>query len=260
MDVEYLTKILQDFKNNKKDLNEVLGELKKLPYEDLGFARIDHHRALRGGFPEVIFCQGKTVEQVVRIFKSLAECNSNVIATRADVDFFEAVGRTFPRARYHEVAKIISLTVKEIMKTSRKVLIVSAGTADISVAEEAAVTAEIMGHTVQRIYDVGIAGLHRLLIHREDLQSAAVIIVVAGMEGALPGVVGGLVDTPVIAVPTSVGYGANFNGLAALLTMLNSCAGGIGVVNIDNGFGAAVLADSIIRSGLRGQPSEEQYR
>ena len=256
MDLEYLRKILQDYKNNKKDISDVLEELKKLPYEDLGFARIDHHRALREGFPEVIFCQGKTVEQVVSIFKSLAECNTSVLATRAGQDVFETVGGLFPQARYHKAARIISLTAGEIKKSSRKVLIVSAGTADMPVAEEAAVTAKIMGHTVQRIYDAGVAGIHRLLVFREELQSAAVIIVVAGMEGALPGVVGGLVDVPVIAVPTSVGYGANFNGLSALLTMLNSCAGGIGVVNIDNGFGAAALADSIIRSGLRGQLGE----
>ncbi len=258
MDLEHLKKILRDYKNNDKDMNAVLTELKKLPYEDLGFAKVDHHRALREGFPEVIFCQGKTAEQVVNIFKSLAECNTSVLATRAGRDIFEAVGELFPQARYHETARIISLTAAKIKKTLRKVLIVSAGTADMPVAEEAAVTAEIMGHTVLRIYDAGVAGIHRLLGFWEELRSAAVIIAVAGMEGALPGVIGGLVDVPVIAVPTSVGYGANFNGFSALLTMLNSCAGGIGVVNIDNGFGAAALADAIIRSGLRGQPDEEQ--
>ncbi len=251
MNIEYLVKLLEDYKNNIKPLDNVLKELKKLPYEDLEFAKVDHHRALRQGFPEVIFCQGKTIEQVVKIFQNLASCNYNILGTRASRDAFEAIRPLYPAAKFHEMARIISLITKEVKKTSRKILVISAGTADIPVAEEAAVTAEVMGHNVERIYDAGVAGIHRLLAHYENLHSAAVIIVVAGMEGALPGVVGGLVDVPVIAVPTSIGYGANFNGLSALLTMLNSCASGIGVVNIDNGFGAAALADAIIRSGLR---------
>jgi len=250
MNHAYLVKLLEDYKDGKNSLEEVLQKLKILPYEDLGFAKIDHHRALRRGFPEVIFCQGKTVEQVVKIFQSLADYNHNIMATRAGREVFEAVNTLFPQARYHEMAKIISLTVEEGKKYHSKILVISAGTADIPVAEEAAVTAEIMGHSVEKIYDAGVAGIHRLLVHLEQLQSAGVIIVAAGMEGALPSVVGGLVDIPVIAVPTSIGYGANFNGLSALLTMLNSCANGIGVVNIDNGFGAAALADTIIRSGI----------
>ncbi|MDO9534654.1 MAG: nickel pincer cofactor biosynthesis protein LarB [Bacillota bacterium] len=257
MDHAYLVKLLEDYKDGKNDLDEVLQKLKILPYEDLGFAKIDHHRALRRGFPEVIFCQGKTVEQVVKIFQSLADYNHNIMATRAGRDVFEDVRNLFPQARYHEMAKIISLTAEEGKKYQRKILVISAGTADIPVAEEAAVTAEIMGHSVEKIYDAGVAGIHRLLVHLEQLQSAGVIIVAAGMEGALPSVVAGLVDIPVIAVPTSIGYGANFNGLSALLTMLNSCANGIGVVNIDNGFGAAALADTIIRSGIYSDPISE---
>lgn len=251
MDFKYLAKLLQDFKENKRNLNDVLKELKKLPYENLDFARVDHHRTLRQGFPEVIFCQGKTAEQVVKIFQSLAAYHRNILGTRASRDIFAAVKANYPEAEYHETAKIVSLTLEEVKRSSRRILVITAGTADIPVAEEAAVTAEIMGHSVKRIYDVGVAGIHRLLEHWAEMQAAAVIIVAAGMDGALPSVVGGLVDAPVIAVPTSIGYGANFNGLSALLAMLNSCAPGIGVVNIDNGFGAAALADTIIRSGLK---------
>ncbi|KKM11357.1 1-(5-phosphoribosyl)-5-amino-4-imidazole-carboxylate carboxylase [Clostridiales bacterium PH28_bin88] len=252
MHTQNLVKLLEDYKAGTVSLTRVLEELKKLPYEDLEFAKVDHHRALRNGFPEVIFCQGKTVEQVVKIFQSLAERNRNILATRAGQDMFNAIQPLYPRAKYHETARIISMAAEEVKISSRKILVLSAGTADIPVAEEAVVTAEVMGHQVERVYDVGVAGIHRLLAHYDRLNSAAVIIVVAGMEGALASVVGGLVDVPVIAVPTSVGYGASFNGLSALLTMLNSCAKGIGVVNIDNGFGAAALADTIIRSGLKG--------
>ncbi len=252
MSTQYLVRLLEDYKADKTSLTEVLAELKKLPYEDLGFAKIDHHRALRNGFPEVIFCQGKTVEQVVKIFQSLAERNRNILATRAEREVFNAIQPLCPRAKYHEIARIVSMTTEEVKISRGKVLVLSAGTADIPVAEEAVVTAEVMGHEVERVYDVGVAGIHRLLAHYDKLHSAAVIIVVAGMEGALASVVGGLVDVPVIGVPTSIGYGANFNGLSALLSMLNSCAKGIGVVNIDNGFGAGALADAIIRSGLKG--------
>jgi pyridinium-3,5-biscarboxylic acid mononucleotide synthase len=248
MNTDYIASLFEDYKTGKKELAEVMLELKKLPYEDLEFAKVDHHRALRGGFPEVILCQGKTEEQVVKIFQSLADCNRNILATRAWPGVYEAVKKFCPTVVYHEAARIISLVSGESKKYSRKILVLSAGTADIPVAEEAAVTAEVMGHDVTRVYDVGVAGIHRLFAHRDRLYSAAVLIVVAGMEGALASVVGGLVDMPVIAVPTSVGYGANFGGLSALLTMLNSCANGIGVVNIDNGFGAATLADAIIRS------------
>lgn len=225
--------------------------MKKLPYEDIDYAKIDHHRALRSGFPEVIFCQGKTVEQVVGIFGSMARRNCTILATRAGREVYRAVAQSFPEAVYHELARAITLIRGEIKKSMRKVLVLTAGTADIPVAEEAAVTAEIMGHDVARVYDVGVAGIHRLFAHYDKFDEAAVIIVVAGMEGALASVVAGLVDVPVVAVPTSVGYGANFKGVAALLSMLNSCAKGIGVVNIDNGFGAAALADTIIRSGLK---------
>ena len=250
MDIDYLTNTLKDYKENKIKLDDVLKELEKLPYEDLGFARIDHHRVLRQGFPEVIFCRGKTVEQVVGIFKSLIRYNRNIMGTKASRETFEALKTFYPGIKYHEAAKIISYTVEKVKGFPKTILLITAGTADIPVAEEAAVTAEIMGHSVKRIYDVGVSGIHRLFAHRNELQSATVIIVVAGMEGALPSVVGGLVDRPVIAVPTSIGYGASFGGLSALLAMLNSCANGIGVVNIDNGFGAATLADTIIRSGL----------
>ncbi|MGI6308632.1 MAG: nickel pincer cofactor biosynthesis protein LarB [Dethiobacteria bacterium] len=251
MSEEDLLNLLKDFKNDKKNLEEVLRKLKILPFEDLKFAKIDHHRVLRKGFPEVIFCQGKTVEQVVKIFQSLAKCHHNVLATRACCEIFGVLQPIYPQVKYYAEARMVSLITGEIKRTTRQILVISAGTADIPVAEEAAVTAEILGHNVERIYDVGVAGIHRLFAHLEKLQAATVIIVVAGMEGALPSVVGGLVDVPVIAVPTSIGYGANFGGLSALLAMLNSCASGIGVVNIDNGFGAATLADAIVQSGLK---------
>jgi len=220
-----------------------------LPFEDLGFAHIDHHRQIRRGFPETIYCPGKTPEQIVEIFSSLAEKGNNVLATRAEPNVFEALAKTkkFGQARYEESARAIVLEQKKI-KPSKSVLpIVTAGTADLPVAAEAKVTAEIMGQRTDLIYDVGVAGLHRLLAQMEKLQTANVIIVVAGMEGALAGVVGGLVNCPVIAVPTSIGTGASFGGISALLTMLNSCAAGVTVVNIDNGFSAAVTATLINR-------------
>ncbi|NMB42405.1 MAG: nickel pincer cofactor biosynthesis protein LarB [Firmicutes bacterium] len=257
MEIDYLTNILKKYKDNKIKLEDVLKELRRLPYEDLGFAKVDHHRALRQGFPEVVFCRGKTAEQVVKIFQSMFKYNRNIMGTKASRDIFEAVRAFYPQAKYHETAKIISLTSEKVKKSRQKILVITAGSSDIPVAEEAAVTAEIMGHLIERIYDVGISGIHRLFAYYEELQSAAAIIVVAGMEGALPGVVGGLTSMPVIAVPTSVGYGANFNGLSALLAMLNSCASGIGVVNIDNGFGAAAFADAIIRSGQKTVPLPE---
>lgn len=246
-----LIDLLQDFKAGKKDLDQVLDELKKLPYEDLDFAKIDHHRALRNGFPEVIFCQGKTVSQVVQIFSSLAGRNGNILATRASRKIYDAIANLYPGARYNELARTISLIREEPSATLGEILVLTAGTADMPVAEEAVETALAMGHGVERVYDVGVAGIHRLFAHYRKLERATVIIVVAGMEGALAGVVAGLVDVPVVAVPTSVGYGASFNGLAALLGMLNSCAKGIGVVNIDNGFGAAALADVILRSARK---------
>lgn len=251
MNTDRLRRLFEDYKAGSKDIEEIMGDLKKLPFEDLEFAKVDHHRALRSGFPEVILCQGKARDQIVAIFEALSRCNRNILATRAWPEAYAAVSRVCPEAEYHAAARIISLVAEKPPRREGKVLVLSAGTADIPVSEEAAVTAEVMGLNVQRIYDVGVAGIHRLFAHRESLFNATVIIVVAGMEGALASVVGGLVDIPVIAVPTSVGYGANFGGLSALLTMLNSCAKGVGVVNIDNGFGAATLADSIVRSASR---------
>jgi len=213
----------------------------------LGFACVDHHRPIRCGLPEVIYCPGKTVEQIISIFSSLAAKGNNVLATRAEEAVFEALSKTgkFPQARYEKLARAIILEQGETRQSKNVIPIVTAGTADLSVATEAKVTAEIMGQRTELICDVGVAGLHRLLMKAEKLKDANVVIVVAGMEGALASVVGGLVDCPVIAVPTSVGYGANFGGIAALLTMLNSCASGVSVVNIDNGFSAAIIATLI---------------
>ena len=215
-----------------------------LPFEDLGFARVDHHRQMRCGMPEVIYCPGKTIEQIISIFSSLAEKGNNVLATRADEKVFEALLKTgrFPRVKYDKLARAITLEQKKLEQTKSVIPILTAGTADLAVASEAKVTAEIMGQPAEIICDVGVAGLHRLLTQLKKLRAANVIIVVAGMEGALASVVGGLVDCPVIAVPTSIGYGANFGGIAPLLTMLNSCSAGVSVVNIDNGFAAAVNA------------------
>ena len=215
----------------------------------MGFAHIDHHRQIRCGFPEVIFCPGKTADQIVKIFSNLAEKGNNVLATRAEESVFEALAKTkkFPQARYERQARAIVLEQKKLEPSRAVIPIVTAGTADLPIAEEARVTAEIMGQRTELICDVGVAGLHRLLGHMQKLQSANVIIVIAGMEGALASVVGGLVSCPVIAVPTSIGTGASFEGLSALLTMLNSCAAGVAVVNIDNGFSAAVTATLINR-------------
>ncbi|MDD4601023.1 Pyridinium-3,5-biscarboxylic acid mononucleotide synthase [bioreactor metagenome] len=246
MDLDAVSEVLRDFHADKLSEKEVLEKLKILPYEDLHFAKIDHHRALRQGFPEVVYCQGKTVDQVVQIVECLTKQNNNILATRATKEMYTAVQVVIPDAEYYDIAKIIMVRRGEIkVDDDRFILIVSAGTSDMPVAEEAALTAEIMGNKVQRVYDVGVAGIHRLLAQQDVLQKANVVIVVAGMEGALASVVGGLVAKPVIAVPTSVGYGANFGGLAALLSMLNSCAAGIAVVNIDNGFGAGRLASMI---------------
>jgi NCAIR mutase (PurE)-related protein len=224
-------------------------KLRHLPFEDLGFANVDHHRQIRRGFPEVIYCPGKTTEQIIEIFGSLAERGNNVLATRAQPHVFDALAETnkFPKARYEKVARAIVLEQKELPSSKCILPIVTAGTSDIPVAAEAQITAEIMGQRTELICDVGVAGLHRLFKHVPKLQQANIIIVVAGMEGALASVLGGLVSCPVIAVPTSIGYGASFQGLSALLTMLNSCASGITVVNIDNGFSAAVTATMINR-------------
>jgi NCAIR mutase (PurE)-related protein len=249
MNEQSLLELLQGVKANDISLEAALERLKTPPYDDLGFAKIDFHRQLRQGFPEVIYCAGKTTGQIVTIFQNLAQkCEGNLLATRANPEVFAAVAAQVPETQYYELARLIVLRRGKQSQRGH-ILVVSAGTADLPVAEEAALTAEVMGNHVERLYDTGVAGIHRLLSQMEKLHAARVLIVVAGMEGALASVVGGLVDKPVIAVPTSVGYGANFGGVSALLAMLNSCAGGVGVMNIDNGFGAACLASRINRLG-----------
>jgi NCAIR mutase (PurE)-related protein len=223
----------------------VIDALRSRPFEDLGFARVDHHRSIRQGFPEVVLGLGKTPQQVATIAAEIAQRGSTLLITRTTLETHEAVRAVLPEARYNPDAHIITLKKQDVLPGRGPVLIVAAGTSDLSVAEEAACTAELMGNIVDRLYDVGVAGLHRLLGERARLHAARVIVVVAGMEGALPSVVAGLVAVPVIAVPTSVGYGASFGGIAALLGMLNSCASGVSVVNIDNGFGAASVASLI---------------
>lgn len=225
---------------------QVVEKIKKMPYEELEFAKIDHHRTLRQGFPEVVFCQGKTIDQVVAIMQHLSTSHANILATRATEEMYDAVKTMHEDAVYNVLAKTISIMQEKLtIDEERYILIMTAGTSDIPVAEEAVVTAEIMGNKVMRCYDVGVAGIHRLFAQKPLMDRANVIIVVAGMDGALSSVVGGLTNKPVIAVPTSVGYGANFSGLSALLSMLNGCSAGIGVVNIDNGFGAGRLASTI---------------
>jgi NCAIR mutase (PurE)-related protein len=244
-----LKQLLEQVKAGQVGIGDAMERLRHLPFENLGFARVDHHRQLRRGLPEVIFCPGKTTDQVIQIFEALAAKGNNVRATRAAPDVFDALAATgrFPKARYDAIARAIVLEQKELPPSKSVLPIVTAGTADIPVAMEAKVTAEIMGQRTELIFDVGVSGLHRLLEHVPRLQEANVIIVAAGMDGALASVVGGLVAGPVIAVPTSVGYGTSFHGIAALLTMLNSCASGVTVVNIDNGFSAAVTATLINR-------------
>ncbi|MCB6994200.1 nickel pincer cofactor biosynthesis protein LarB [bacterium 210820-DFI.6.37] len=249
MEKEYLTQLLRQVADGKTKPEEAVEALKDLPFEDLGFANIDHHRNLRTGYPEAVFCQGKKPEQIAEIMKELAARNKNIIGTRACQEDYEAVKRVLPQAEYHEDARIIALTRDPLPKRKGTIAVVTAGTADIPVAEEAAVTARVLGNKVDRIYDVGVAGIHRLFAKLDRIRGASVVIVVAGMEGALASVVGGLVEAPVIAVPTSIGYGANLGGISALLSMLNSCANGVGIVNIDNGFGAAYLASNINRMG-----------
>jgi len=247
MNAERLRKLFQEVRAGKVSPDEAIGKLRHLPFEDLGFAKVDHHRALRGGMPEVIFGQGKSPGQVAEIFASLAGQGSNVLATRVTAEHFAAVCAKTPRAEHRELARAIVLRQERKKCGKGKIVVLSAGTSDIPVAEEAVVTAEIMGNDVRHVYDVGVAGIHRLLANRKVLSEARVVIVCAGMEGALPSVVGGLVGVPVIAVPTSVGYGASFDGLAALLGMLNSCASNVSVVNIDNGFGAGYVASLMNR-------------
>lgn len=244
---EEILKLLNDVKNKNLNVNDAMEKLKDLPFEDIGYAKIDHHRGIRNGYPEVIYCEGKSVDHVVGIVKVMLNKDDNILLTRANSQIYIALKDITDELTYHEAARIIVVKRREFDKTKNKILVATGGTSDISVAEEAAITAEVLGNTVERLYDVGVAGIHRLLSNKKILDEASVIITVAGMEGALASVVGGLVDVPVIAVPTSVGYGANFGGLAALLAMLNSCASGIGVVNIDNGFGAGYLASTINR-------------
>jgi NCAIR mutase (PurE)-related protein len=251
MNREGISKLLAEVRAGDISVERALERLRHLPYEDLGFARMDNHRAIRQGFPEVIFCGGKTVEQVAAIAARILERHGTLLATRASQEMYEAVKSEAPQAIYHPLSRAIVVKAPRSPRPVGRVLVVSAGTSDIPVAEEAAVTASILGSRVETRYDVGVAGLHRILDAHAALEAANVIVAVAGMDGVLPSVVGGLVAKPVIAVPTSVGYGASFNGLAALLTMLNSCAAGVAVVNIDNGFGAGVLAHRINALGAK---------
>ncbi len=250
MSPEKLEQLVRQIRQGQVTVEQALQRLRSLPFEDLGFASLDHHRSLRQGFPEVVLCEGKTTAQVVAITRSFIKKRGPFLATRAEPAVARAICKLNRRARYYADARIVAIHAPS-QKRLGHVLVVSAGTADSAVAEEARVTAEVMGSHVERLYDVGVAGIHRLLGRKERLFEARVIIVVAGMDGALPSVVGGLVECPVIAVPTSRGYGASFGGLAALLTMLNSCAAGVGVMNIDNGFGAGCLAHRINMGGAR---------
>ena len=240
---DLLSALLDDYKNGKISKENILNTFST---QNLGFARVDHDRKARQGFAEVVYCEGKSPEQVALIVKALNTKNNNILATRASKDVFLAVKNEVNHAEYIDVARLITVHNEELeIDSSRYIVVITAGTSDIPIAEEAAVTAEMMGNVVERIFDVGVAGIHRLFENFDVIQKANVCVVIAGMDGALASVIGGLVDKPVIAVPTSVGYGANFNGLAPLLSMLNSCAAGVGVVNIDNGFGAGRLAGII---------------
>jgi hypothetical protein len=244
---EYLRELMVKVKKGQIEVDDAINMLKTLPYEDIGFAKVDNHRSIRQGAPEIIFGEGKTPEQIISIIRVLTKGGNDAIVTRTTREVFRKVKAVYKRALYNEQARMIVVrkTARQARKNKGIVLIISAGTSDIPVAEEAAVTAETMGNKVERLYDVGIAGIHRLLDNIDIIKAATVLVVVAGMEGALPSIVGGLVDRPVIAVPTSVGYGASFGGIAALLGMLNSCASGVSVVNIDNGFGAGYMANLI---------------
>ncbi len=249
MDRDHLRRLFEEVRSGATEIEAALDRLRHMPFEDLGFAKVDHHRALRHGMPEVILAAGKTPEQVAAIAEKLAERSPNVLVTRADAECARAVQALFRDAEYepeyHPLSRVIRIWRDKTVRGKGKVAVVSAGTSDIPVAEEAQITAETMGNEVDVVYDIGVAGIHRLMQNRERLTSARVVVVCAGMEGALPSVVGGLVSCPVIAVPTSIGYGASFHGLAALLGMLNSCASNVTVVNIDNGFGAGYVASLI---------------
>jgi len=248
LDKDHLKRLLEDLNRGNTSVEKVMNELKDLPFEDLGFACIDHHRGLRRGLSEVIFGEGKEPEDIIAIMGSMIERKERILITRLSQEKAGIVQERYPESVYHRRARIMILDAMPLEQTGKgNIVVISAGTSDIPVAEEAALTARFMGNAVETIYDVGVSGIHRVLAHRGDLSKASVIIVVAGMEGALPSVVGGLVDRPVIAVPTSVGYGASFGGITALLGMLNSCASGVTVVNIDNGFGAGYAASIINR-------------
>jgi NCAIR mutase (PurE)-related protein len=251
MDREKLRKLLENVKAGKIGIDDALRDLRSFPYQDLGDAKIDTHRDLRRGFPEVILCKGKSLEQIERIVESLSPEADFMMATKADAAAFDAIKKVRGDAVYYETAKIVLVGKNRKKKTTKTILVVTAGTSDVPIAEEAAITAEIMGNAVDRVYDVGVAGVHRLFDSRERLFHANVIVVVAGMEGALASIIGGMVDCPVIAVPTSVGYGSSFEGLAALLSMLNCCAPGVVTVNIDNGFGAGYFASFINQRGKK---------
>ena len=249
MDARDIQQVLHDVQGGRLSVAQALQRLRHLPFEDLGFAKIDHHRTLRQGFPEVVYARGKTTPQIIGIVREMLRPRGthNILITRADARIYRAVRRLCPQAKFHTLSGAISIRRNRAISGKGTILVVTAGTSDIPVAEEAIVTAKIMGNRVESLYDVGVAGLHRLLRHREKLTAARVIVCVAGMDGALPSVVAGLVNAPVIGVPTSTGYGASFGGFAALLTMLNSCATNLCVVNIDNGFGGGCLASVINR-------------
>lgn len=247
MNSDYIKELLNKVKSGNMSIDDAMNEFEDLPYKELGFAKIDNHRELRVGYPEVIYCEGKTVSQVKDIIKFMDTRNNNILGTRATQEMYEAVKEICSDAEYNELARTITVKKNEISLTDSYIAIITAGTSDMPVSEEAAVTAELFGNRVEKINDVGVAGIHRLFSKLDIIRGAKVIVAVAGMEGALASVIGGLVDKPVIAVPTSVGYGANFGGLSALLSMLNSCASGTSVVNIDNGFGAGYIASMINR-------------
>jgi NCAIR mutase (PurE)-related protein len=248
MDIRKLEDLLRRVKAGRTPIEKAIAQLKSLPFEDLGYARVDHHRSLRKGFPEVIWGEGKSSNQILSIMKEMKRKSQNVLITRLDEKKAKDIQKAFPKCRYSPRSKVLTYLIHPVRSQGKgTILVITAGTTDIPVAEEAVITAQFMGNHVETLYDVGVAGIHRLLSERERLEGARVLVVVAGMEGALPSVVGGLVDRPVIAVPTSVGYGTSFGGITALLAMLNSCASGVAVVNIDNGFGAGYMASLMNR-------------
>lgn len=257
MDYQLLKDLLDRVQNGDVDVKTAMNQLKKLPFVDLGYAKVDFHRHMRSGVPEVIYCQGKTIEQIQGIVTEMAHRHQNILATRVDPEIYNGIKAATPDIQYHEAAKIVVIKPRPVDRVGN-IAVVCAGTSDIPVAEEAAVTAEVLGNKVKRIFDVGVAGIHRLLSTCDDLFEANVAVVAAGMEGALASVVGGLVACPVIAVPTSIGYGASFGGIAALLSMLNSCASGVSVVNIDNGFGAGYQASLINKLAETNTPVPEE--